>query len=241
MSKERLPFIKLFPGDWLTDDVSGCSLAAQGLWLNMMFVMHSSERYGYLAVNGSPMQPVTVAKRCRCDLAEYESLLAELLRAGVPSLAEDGTIFSRRMVRDHQQRQIGAAYGRKGGNPALKSRAGPAPLSGGLSPPVIPSLTVNMDMDKGGVGGTDDDGGVGAFLDATGLAMHYPSHKLGDVKVLLRIAGPVAARNAVDEAFAKGIGGPAAVTYASKVLASDVARKRINGRQRSAVAVREDR
>ena len=39
----KLPYIQLYPGDWLRDSVAGCSLAAQGLWLRMMFVMHDSE------------------------------------------------------------------------------------------------------------------------------------------------------------------------------------------------------
>jgi hypothetical protein len=111
----KLPAIQFYPGDWLRDTVAGCSLAAQGLWFRLMFVMHDSERYGYLSLNGSPMQPVTAARRCGCDLAEYESLLAELETAGVPSRTNDGTLYSRRMVRDAEIRRKRAKSGRKGG------------------------------------------------------------------------------------------------------------------------------
>lgn len=244
MGKERLPFIKLYPGDWLSDDISGCSLAAQALWLRMMFIMHNSERYGYLAVNGSPMQPVTVAQRCGCDQAQYETLLAELIAAGVPSVAEDGTIFSRRMVRDYHQRQLGAVYGKKGGNPSLKPRQSVGPLTGGLSPPDNPPLTVNMNMVMGGGVGEGDDAKADAaarhFLDATGLAFHFPKEKLAEVKALLRIKGAKAAQQAVNQAYAKGIGGQAAVTYAAKILASDAARQEIRSRTKRSAAVRED-
>lgn len=100
----KLPAIQFYPGDWLRDNVSGCSLAAQGLWLRMMFLGHDSERYGYLSMNGSPMTHDHIARRCGASVDEYETILAELDRAGVPSRTPDGTIYSRRMVRDAENR-----------------------------------------------------------------------------------------------------------------------------------------
>lgn len=117
----KLPAIMFYPGDWLQDDVSGCSLAAQGLWLRMMFLMHNSDRYGYLSLNGSPIPPESVARRCGCDtLAQYETLLDELIKARVPEVTKEGIILSRRMVRDDKKRRDGSKYGRLGGNPSLK-------------------------------------------------------------------------------------------------------------------------
>jgi len=117
----KLPAIHLYPGDWLRDNISGCSLAAQGLWLRMMFLMHDSDRYGYLSMNGTAIPSESLARRCGCDsLAQYESLLTELTVAGVPERSKEGAIFSRRMVRDDKRRRDGATYGRKGGNPILK-------------------------------------------------------------------------------------------------------------------------
>ena len=101
----KLPFLQLYPSAWLSDSVSGCSLAAQGLWMRMMFIMHTSERYGYLVENGLPIPPDSVARRCGCYPAEYQPLYAELERAGVPSVSSDGIIYSRRMVRDSQRRE----------------------------------------------------------------------------------------------------------------------------------------
>lgn len=112
---EKLPAITFYPGDWLRDAVAGCSLAAQALWLRMMFIAHDSTRYGYLEVNGSPMQPETIARRCGCDLAQYETLLSELVAAGVPSRSESGSLFSRRMVRDASIRDKRRKAGRRGG------------------------------------------------------------------------------------------------------------------------------
>ena len=73
----------------------------------MMFLAHDSDRYGYLAMpNGTPMQPETISRRVGVPLAQYVTLLAELDEAGVPSRTPEGIIFSRRMARDHKQRQL---------------------------------------------------------------------------------------------------------------------------------------
>lgn len=79
----------------------------------MMFLMHDSERYGYLVVNGSPMSSESIARRCGCTPAEYEFLLAELDDAGIPSRTKDSLIFSRRMVRDADDRKKNAEKQRK--------------------------------------------------------------------------------------------------------------------------------
>lgn len=100
----KLPSIHLYPGDWLRDQVSGCSLSAQGLWLRMMFLMHDSERYGYLCQNGVAIPSDVVARRCGTYLTEYGVLLAELESVGVPSRTQDGIIYCRRMVKDAGKR-----------------------------------------------------------------------------------------------------------------------------------------
>lgn len=115
----KLPAIHLYPGDWLRDAVAGCSIAAQGLWLRMMFLMHDSERYGYLVVNGSAMPSESIARRCGCTPTEYETLLTELDASGVPSRTQDSIIYSRRMVRDATERANAAERQRR-----FKSHAG---------------------------------------------------------------------------------------------------------------------
>jgi hypothetical protein len=101
----KLPSIQLYPGDWLRDEVAGCSLAAQGLWLRMMFIAHDSERYGYLSLNGGAMPDDFIARRCALpSVTDYVTLLAELDRASVPSRTPEGIIYSRRMVRDAKAR-----------------------------------------------------------------------------------------------------------------------------------------
>ena len=109
MSKRSLPWLQFFPADWKSDAVAGCSLAAQGLWLNMMLAMHQSQSYGRLEVDGHPIPDEVLFRRLGCvSVEEYRRLLDELFTAGVPSRDSDGIIYSRRMVRDQAEREATA-------------------------------------------------------------------------------------------------------------------------------------
>lgn len=103
--RRAFPWMQFYPADWLADSVTGCSLAAQGLWINMLCIMHLSQRYGYLESEDKAIPDELLSRRCGCvSVEEYRNLLAELFSAGVPSRTAEGTIFNRRMVRDQEQR-----------------------------------------------------------------------------------------------------------------------------------------
>jgi hypothetical protein len=95
-----------YPKDWRADAVFGCSLAARGLWHEMMNMMHASERYGYLCNNGAAIPDEAISRYCGCSLQEYQTLLPELERAGVPRRTPNGIIFCKRMVDDQKERQV---------------------------------------------------------------------------------------------------------------------------------------
>jgi hypothetical protein len=134
----KLPAIHFFPGDWLRDNVAGCSLAAQGLWLRMIILMHDSERYGHLCLSGSPIPSESLARRCGCDsLTQFDALLAELDAAAVPSRTNKGVIYSRRMVRDDKKRKQASYHGKRGGNPALLKPPSEVTLKGQDNPRLI--------------------------------------------------------------------------------------------------------
>lgn len=120
----KLPAIMLYPADWLLDEVSGCSLAAQGLWLRLMFLMHSSSRYGYLVnADGSAIPHDALARRCGCTAEQFESLITELDGIDKMGRTEEAIRFSRRMVRDEQKRsndriRMGRHREKGGGDPA---------------------------------------------------------------------------------------------------------------------------
>lgn len=124
----RLPFIKWYPNDWLAEpSIRSCSLAARGLWIDVLSLMHLSPRRGYLlAATGLPLTNEQLARLTGCSTDEATRLLAELISSGACSCTDDGTIYSRRMVRDEAKRDLCSEAGRKGGgNPTFKgSRKG---------------------------------------------------------------------------------------------------------------------
>jgi hypothetical protein len=107
----RLPALLIYDGDWMKDEIAGCSLAAQGFMLRIMFIGHSSARYGYLTnPDGSALSLESITRRCGCtSVEECRSLVAELDSVNKLSRTPDGIIFLRRMVRDGHKRALHAA------------------------------------------------------------------------------------------------------------------------------------
>lgn len=129
----KLPFIKFFPNDWLAEpSVRACSLAARGLWMDMLSLMHLSPRRGYLlAATGLPLTPEQLARMTGCSADEVVALLGELNTSGCYSCTDDGTIYSRRMVREEGKRERCSEAGKKGGgNPAFRSAPTTATFKG---------------------------------------------------------------------------------------------------------------
>ncbi len=150
----KLPAITFYPGDWLRDDVSGVSLAAQGLWLRMMILAHDADRYGYLGKNGSPYSSSFIAKKCGCDTVDqYETLLLELDSVNVPSRTPEGVLYSRRMVRDAKERQLKRISWRQQKQEQRKSNVvmdDVRKMSGGMSAhcPPLSSSSVSSSISK---------------------------------------------------------------------------------------------
>ena len=106
------PSFQFYPADWLRDPgLRSCSLAARGLWIDMLAFMHEAEPYGHLRLNGKDIGAVGLARMVGSAQKPTESLLHELEGAGVFSRTEEGTIFSRRMVRDQELREKRGQYG----------------------------------------------------------------------------------------------------------------------------------
>lgn len=119
----KRPAFQFYPGDWLRDTaLRSCSVAARGLWIEMLCLMHEGAPYGHLKVGSKVILPVNLARMVGITLPEAEGYLDELNCAGVYSVTAEGTIYSRRMARDEEIRAKRAAGGIKGGNPALTGR-----------------------------------------------------------------------------------------------------------------------
>lgn len=95
------PWFKFYPTDWRADSaLRMCSLGARGLWLEMVCLMDESTPRGHLVVKGKSLQAPQLAILAGCTPQEIGKLLQELEDAEVFSRTADGTIFSRRMLRE---------------------------------------------------------------------------------------------------------------------------------------------
>ena len=116
----KRPAFQFYPADWRKDSgLRLCSLAARGLWVELMCIAHECDEYGKLKQNGRGFSHKTLAKLVGLSPQTCLKLLTELEENGVFSKDEDGAIYSRRMVRDEELRKIRAEAGSKGGNPIL--------------------------------------------------------------------------------------------------------------------------
>lgn len=117
--KDKRPALQFYIGDWKKDpELRACSLAARGLWIDMLCLMYESPRRGYLIIKDKPPSVPSLARIVGADVADVERLLKELDDMGVYSI-EDGAIYCRRMVRDAKRSETYRQNGVKGGNPAL--------------------------------------------------------------------------------------------------------------------------
>jgi hypothetical protein len=142
IAEMRLPALSMYGGDWLRDPVSGCSIAAQGLWFRLLLAMHDAKPYGHLVGNnGKALGESAVARSCGVSPDQLRRLRAELEEVGVPGRTGDrdydfifkgeingeeidlsplridtqNVIYSRRLIKDQRLRvirRLALIYGR---------------------------------------------------------------------------------------------------------------------------------
>jgi hypothetical protein len=116
----KFPSFPFYPGDWQNDlNLQSCSMAAQGLLINLMCLMHQSDEYGVLLISGRVPDQKQVAKLTRLSPKKFTFWFSELVRNEVLKIRSDGAIVCQRMVKDHALRQTRARCGARGGNPVL--------------------------------------------------------------------------------------------------------------------------
>lgn len=119
--------MKFFPADWRSEPrLRMCSLAARGLWMELIAVMHEAEPYGHLLVEGRIPTEEQLVVLAGADLKAVRAGMKELQANAVFSTTAEGVVFSRRMVKDDAKAKKDKEAGRKGGNPNLV----------GVNPPV---------------------------------------------------------------------------------------------------------
>lgn len=105
MAATKRPSFQFYPRDWMDDKpLRRCSPAARALWVDMMCLAHQGEPYGHLRDTVSQFEPKFIAQETHMPLVQVKKLIAELEEKAVFSRTPDGTIYSRRMVRDEELR-----------------------------------------------------------------------------------------------------------------------------------------
>jgi hypothetical protein len=151
---KKKPWMQFYPADWRAEPrLRMCSLAARGLWIDLMTYMHEGEPYGHFTIEGLAPDLDGMASLVSRPLDEVEKALAELEAKRVFSRTESGVIFSRRMVRDRQKAEADADNGKLGGNPKLNGGLTP-PDNGGLKAQ-IPYTKSQTSLSSGSSGGKD--------------------------------------------------------------------------------------
>lgn len=131
----KLRWTKFFWQDWDNDKALNlCEPAAQALWMKMLVIAAAHDPVGYVAINGQALTAEDLKHLTGWHQYPIQNWLNQLQKNGVFSRDEDGTIFSRRMVRDAQMSEEQRKRGLKGGNPNLtKTNEKKGRLSGRLS------------------------------------------------------------------------------------------------------------
>lgn len=115
------PFMKFYPSDWRgSTSLKLVSMAARGLWIEMLCIMHEAEPYGHLLHKGRKLDASSLAVLVSAPVSDVESWLAELEAFGVADRKRSGVLFSKRMEADEIKRGKNRDNGKKGGNPSLR-------------------------------------------------------------------------------------------------------------------------
>ncbi len=129
-----LRWFKFDPLAWRSDPALRCvSLAARGLWIELLGIMHAAPERGVLTINGKAPSVRQIAANVNSTVEEVTATLSELEVNEVCSRTPEGMICSRRMLRDTADQLESAAAGVKG---AEKRWA----KGGGMATPIAPPM-----------------------------------------------------------------------------------------------------
>ena len=122
MSSQKYPWIKFWLKDWRADErLRQCSLAARGLWIELICLMRMADDEGYFCISKNKANRFTLLSRqVGCEASEAEAAWGELDAAGVFSWDGPDRIYSRKILRDLEISTIRAEAGAKGGRSLLK-------------------------------------------------------------------------------------------------------------------------
>ena len=121
--EDKRPSQQWYWDDWFSAfDARLCSLAARGLWIDMLGIMWKAEIRGTLTVNGKQIDNKTLATIIGEPVSEIKPLLRELESNNVFSRLDDGTIICRRMFRESGRKDHISNIRSKAGKEGAKKR-----------------------------------------------------------------------------------------------------------------------
>lgn len=133
----KQPAFQFYPGDWLKDpELSMCTPATRGIWMDLLCAMHERGRVGELS--GTVEQ---LAQLSRCSPAALESALTDLRtnRAADVTVRNDQvTVSNRRMQREHKSRKSSAKRQKR-----RRERSRDGPVTQKSRPPSSSSTSVS--------------------------------------------------------------------------------------------------
>lgn len=115
----KLPYIKWYFRD-AAADLRILDAEPRCVWYEMLWLMASSDRYGYLERQERPMTDEEIARLSGLPLKVVMDARPILMADGIPSVEpETGIWFCRRMVADAHKRDRCAEAGKRGGGSPL--------------------------------------------------------------------------------------------------------------------------
>jgi DNA-binding transcriptional regulator YhcF (GntR family) len=103
----KLPFMQFYPDQWLTEPgLKACSLAARGLWIELLCHMWKATERGVLKTGKQVWGIPEIANAVSADPKTAQELLSDLLRHAVTQRRKrDGALICRRMVKEERRRK----------------------------------------------------------------------------------------------------------------------------------------
>lgn len=126
---KKLPYLPLYTGDWRKDvQLSRCTPAARGVWIDLLCAMHDDDRSGELRGTADEL-----AVLARCPASEIVQALTVLQTKGAADVERDRNgvfvVRNRRMCKEAEKRKRNAERQMRH---RLSSRDGP------VTPPITP-------------------------------------------------------------------------------------------------------
>jgi len=119
IKKDDLPAMMFYVGDWLkAPDIQCLSYELKGIWFEMLCYMWESQERGYLNYSTEEL-----ARLLRLPEDLLKQKLEQLSKRAIFSVREnDGAIYSRRMIKDQEIREIRKKAGSLGGKQTFANR-----------------------------------------------------------------------------------------------------------------------